>query len=315
MANCIIDNNFQHISRYTDYLLLNTLEVNLKYFLDNAFLKIGAWTDISIDQPQIFESSLSDLVVVNDPSYVNGQVWQGNRKGWVWENDISFEGNSPIQINGVIVNNNLTTNSYNIDYINGRVIFDSPINTDSKVKISHSYRNVQTYRASDAPWWQLLQSNSFEPNELVFNNNNWSIGSHHRVQMPCIIIDSVSRSQNMPFELGNKSLIIKQDVLFNVLAETKNERNQLLDILRVQQDNTIWLYDINKAAKNNHLPLDYNGFKNLTGLSYTDLVNTYKWGKVFFEQISLSEVESININLYEGIVRVTFEIIFDGFNT
>lgn len=315
MSTCSIDNAFQHVKNYTDYLLLNTLEVNLKYFLDNSFLKIGAWTDISVDQPQIFNSSLSDLVVVNDPSYQSGQVWQGNRKGWVWENDVSFNGEQPVQINGVIVNNNLINTNVNFDYINGRVIFDNPISSSSSVKISHSYRNVQTYRASDAPWWQLLQSDSFEPNDLVFNNNNWSIGPHHRIQMPCIIIDSVARSQNMPFELGNKSLIIEQDVIFNILSQTKNERNQLLDILRVQQDNTIWLYDVNKAAKNNKLPIDHNGYKNLAGLSYKDLVNTYRWGKIFFKNISLSEVQSLNINLFEGIVRVTFEIIFDGFNT
>jgi len=315
MSNCVINNKFQHINKYTDYLLLNTMEVNLKYFLDYAFLNIGAWTDISIDQPQIFASSLSNLTHVEDPAFQNGQVWQGNRKAWVWEEDINFLNNSPELINSVIVNDSVVSTSFNIDYTNGRLIFDNPISTNSEVKISHSYRNVQVYRASDTPWWQLLQSDSFEPNQISINNNDWSIGSYHRVQMPCIIIDAVARSQNLPFELGNKSLIIEQDVIFNILAESKNERNQLLDIIRVQQDNTIWLYDINKAAKNNVLPLDYNGFKNPSGLSYTNLVNNYKWGKMFFKNISLSEVQSFNINLFEGIVRVTFEIIFDGFNS
>jgi hypothetical protein len=108
--------------------------------------------------------------------------------------------------------------------------------------------------------------------------------------------------------------VVQQDVVFNVVSQSKNERNQILDILRLQQDNTIWLYDINKAAKNNELPLDHNGFKNLNGLNYIDLVNKYKWGKILFKNISLSEVQSWNINLYEGLVRVTFEIIFDGFN-
>lgn len=312
---CIITNKFQHIKRYTDVLLLNTLEVNLKYFLDYAFLSVGAWTDITVDQPQISSSSLSLLEPVKDPSYIDGSIWQGNRKDWVWENDIVFEDESPLTINSININGSTINSNYNIDYTNGRIILDNPINTSSTVKASHSFRDVQVYRASDAPWWQLLQSDSFQPNDLVFNNNNWSIGSYHRVQMPAIIIDSVSRSQNLPFELGNRALIIEQDVIFNVLAQSKNERNHLLDILRVQQDNTIWLYDINKAAKNNKLPLDHNGFKNLTGLSYPSLVNTYKWGKIFFKKISLFEVESWNMNLYEGLVRVTFEIIFDGFNT
>lgn len=312
---CIIQNKFKNIKKYTDNLILNTLEVNLKYFLDYALLNIGAWSDVALlNQPQISQSSLSKLTLLNDPSYPTGQVWQTNRKDIVWEEDIVFEGNSPIASPQIYVNNALNTN-YNIDYLNGRVIFNNPINTNSDVKGIYSYRNVQVYRSSEAPWWQLLQSNSFEPNDIVLNNNEWSIGPHHRIQMPSIVIDSVSRSQNLPFELGNTSLIVEQDVIFNILAQTKNERNQLLDILRVQQDNTIWLYDINKAAKNNKLPLDHNGYKNLTGFTYTNLVNNFKWGKVYFKKIVLSEVQSININLYEGLVRVTFEIIFDGFNS
>ena len=311
---CIINNKFQNIKRYTDNLILNTLEVNLKYYLDYAFLKIGAWTDIDIDQPQIFSSSLSSLSLYNDPSYVKGQIWQGYRKDWVWENELSFEDNHPFTIDSIQVNNNTINSGYNIDYINGRIVFDEPISDNSSVSVKHSFRNIQVYRSSDAPWWQILQSNSFDPKELIESNNDWSIGAYHRIQMPVIVIDAVSRSQNSPFELGNKSLVVQQDVVFNVVSQSKNERNQILDILRLQQDNTIWLYDINKAAKNNELPLDHNGFKNLNGLNYIDLVNKYKWGKILFKNISLSEVQSWNINLYEGLVRVTFEIIFDGFN-
>lgn len=310
--SCAINNKFQHIKRYTDNLILNTLEVNLKHFFDYAFLNIGAWSDVLMDQQQIVSGSLSLLNSIKDPSFSLNTVYQGNRKDWVWENEINFEDQSPLS--PIVFIDDNVENHYNVDYINGRVIFDNPISVNSEVKASYSYRNVQTHRSSDVPWWQLLQSNSFESNEIVSNNNDWSIGAFHRIQMPCVVIDSVARSQNLPFELGSRSLIIEQDVIFNILAESKNERNQLLDIIRTQQDNTIWLYDINKAAKNGNLPLDYNGYKNLTGLSYKNLVNNYKWGKIFFKNISLSEVQSINIKLYEGLVRVTFEIIFDGFN-
>lgn len=311
---CIINNKFQHVTKFTETLILNTLEVNLKYFLDNALLNIGAWTDITIDQPQINGNSISKLKSVSDPSFQDGVIWEGLRKDWVWENDVQFENHSPLTINSININGNNITTNYNIDYINGRIILDNPISQSSEVKVSYSFRNVQVYRASDSPWWQLLQSDSFDPSTLIYSNNNWSVGPHHRVQMPCIIIDSVARSKNLPFELGNRSLIIEQDVILNILAETKNERNHLLDILRLQQDNTIWLYDLNKAAQNNKLPLDHNGFKNLAGLSYNQLINQYKWGKILFKQISLAEVSSFHMNLYEGLVRITFEIIFNGFN-
>lgn len=311
---CIINNKFQHVNNYVDQLILNTLEVNLKSFLDNAFLHIGAWTDISFNNNTIYNTLSADkLMSVKDPSYADGCVWQSFRKDWLWERE-PFVSSSPIGNPVIKVNNAIVNNGFHIDYPNGRVIFVNPISVNSAVTASYSYRNIQTYRSSDAPWWQLLQYGSLQPPEITNQSGNWTIGSHHRIQMPCIVIDSVPRSRNLPHELGSKSLVVEQDIIFNVIAENKNDRNQILDIIRLQQDNTIWLYDINKAARDDKLSLNYLGDKNPNGLTYQNMVNEYKWAKTFFKNILLAEVQSIDIGLYEGLARATFEIIFDGFN-
>lgn len=311
---CIINNRLQHIQNYVDQLILNTLEVNLKAFLDNSFLHIGAWTDVLTSGDTIYNTSSPDrLSLIKDPSYPDGCVWKGFRKDWLWERQ-SFANQDPINNPVIKVNNSVVTNGFYIDYPNGRVVFTTPLSPNSNVQAQYSYRNIQTYRSSDAPWWQLLQYGSFQPPEIINQAGEWSIGPHHRIQMPCVIIDSVPRSRNLPHELGSKSLIVEQDVIFNVIAENKNDRNQLLDILRLQQDNTIWLYDINKAAREDKLPLNYLGDKNTNGLNYENLINQYKWAKTFFKNVVLAEVQSIDRGLYEGLARVTFEIIFDGFN-
>jgi hypothetical protein len=310
---CIINNKFQHVNNYVDQLILNTLEVNLKSFFDYALLSIGAWTDVSFNNNTIYNTISPDrLVSIKDPSYPDGCVWQSFRKDWLWERD-SFFGSSPIANPIIKVNNSIVNNGFYIDYPNGRVVFNNAISGNSNVTAAYSYRNIQTYRSSDAPWWQLLQYGSLQPSEVVNQSGSWTIGSHHRIQMPCIVIDSVPRSRNLPHELGSKSLIVEQDIIFNVMAETKNDRNQILDIIRLQQDNTIWLYDLNKAAREDKLPLNYLGNKNLNGLNYQNMINEYKWAKTFFKNILLSEVQSINVGLYEGLARATFEIIFDGF--
>ena len=310
---CSVINRLQHINNYVDQLILNTLEVNMKAFLDNALLHIGAWTDVTTGNNTIYNTSTPDkLSPIKDPSYDDGCVWKSFRKDWLWERE-AFADQDAI-INPVITVNNIVTTGFHIDYPNGRVVFITPVSPTSTVRAVYSYRNIQVYRSSDAPWWQLLQYGSLQPPEIVNQSGDWSIGPHHRIQMPCIVIDSVPRSRNMPHELGSKSLKIEQDLIFNVLAENKNDRNQLLDIIRLQQDNTIWLYDINKAAREDKLPLNYLGDKNTNGLTYENLINEYKWAKTFFKNVVLSEVQSVDMGLYEGLARATFEIIFDGFS-
>lgn len=314
MSNhCNVINKFQHVNNYVDQLILNTLEVNLKSFLDYAFLSIGAWTDVSFGNNTIYNTTSPDrLSLVKDLSYTDGCVWQGFRKDWLWERE-TFVGQ---QINNptIKVNNSVVNNNFHIDYPNGRVIFENPLPENSSVTASYNYRNIQVYRSSDAPWWQLLQYGSLQPPEITNRLGDWTIGPHHRIQMPCVVIDSVPRSRNLPHELGSKSLIIEQDIIFNIISENKNDRNQLLDIIRLQQDNTIWLYDINKVARDDKLPLNYLGDKNINGLTYTNMLNNYKWAKTFFKNVVLAEVQSLDKGLFEGLARVTFEIIFDGFN-
>ena len=318
---CTTNNRFQHVGSYTDQLILNSLETNLKLFLDHSFLKIGSWSDVLLDQENLITSPLCKLEMDEDPSFKRGRVWISARKDWVYDNSIVFNNlgflhtgpnRSPLTINSIKVNNEEVTSGYYIDYVNGRIIFDQSKAPSSTIKVSYSYANIQTYRSSDCNWWKIIESGIIEPKDMKSTGmGQWTIGPYHKVQMPCIVIDSVPRSRNLPYELGSKSLKIEQDVLFNILAENKNDRNQLLDIIRLHQDNTIWLFDTNKAAQDNKLPLNYNGSINAEGLSYSSLINTYKLAKAHIKSVTLSEILSVN-GIYEGVARATFEIIFDS---
>lgn len=310
--SCTVYNRFQHISSYTNQLILNSLEVNLKMFLDHAFLSIGSWSDVDINQTNLLTSSISKLEVDEDPSFKRGQSWVSAKKDWVYDTSIEYNEKNPITIDSVQVNNSTINTGYYIDYINGRIIFSQPKSPQSNIKVSYSYANIQTHRSSDCLWWKIVESGIIEPKDMKSTGyNQWTIGPYHKIQMPCIVIDAVPRARSLPYELGSKSLKIEQDVLFNVLAENKNDRNQLIDIIRLQQDNTIWLFDTNKAAQDNRLPLDHKGSKNPNGLTYLELINEYKWAKTHITNVTLSEIMSIN-GIYEGIARATFEIIFDS---
>jgi hypothetical protein len=314
MSDCNINTTFKNISSINNDLLLNILESNLKHYLDWAFLNIGAWFDVRISNETIYATnSHYKLLPVEDPSYIDGQVWQGIRKDWVWENGIVYHDSSPIVIGDIYVNGTPIYSGFVIDYPNGRILFDSPISTSSTVSLEYSYRFVQVYRANDAPWLNLLQYSSFRTDSLDIkqtDEGDWSIGNYHRVQMPCIIIESLPRSRSLPYELGSGSLVLEQDIMMYIFTENKNDRNKLLDIIRVQQDSVIYLYDTNRVAQDDNYPLDYNGSLKPGALMYPDLVTNYAWRKCWFKNISLTELSTQHPNLHSGAARITAEIIY-----
>lgn len=309
---------FKGVNTISEDLLLNIIEANFKTFFDWAFLNIGGWFDATIDEYTIYSSgfSPSTLVPVADEAYDDGQVWQSMRKDWIWETGCFMDDSEPVMISGLFIDSiyypHSSSGDYLIDYPNGRVIFNDPINTSSEVAINHSYRNIQVYRASDSPWFNTLQTYSFnasDPDIQRSADGNWSIGGNHRVQLPAIIIEPISRSQSRPFEIGSKSLIIQQDIGFYVLAESKNERNKILDILRLQQDHLITLYNTNSLAQSGEYPLDYNGDINPDGLMYPDMIANHSWRKCEIKNVNLYEIESIRPELHQGLARATLEII------
>lgn len=315
MSTCDSNLKFKGVTSIAQDLLLNILEANFKMYCDWAFLHIGAWFDVNINNNTLYGGNKHyRLLPVEDPSYANGRVWQGIRKDWVWEKGIFYNETSPIDIQNITVNSNIInkTNNFIIDYPLGRVIFNTTISPSSIVDLNYSYRFVQVHRSSENPWFNILQFSSFNTSNKDIqqtDNGEWSIGGQHRIQLPCIIIDPVARSRSRPYEIGNSLLWLEQDIAFYVLAENKNDRNKLLDILRLQQDTTLQLFDTNQVAQNDNYPLNYNGDIKNGALMYPDLVGLYPWRKCLIKNVSLFEIDSPHPNLHQGVARATLEII------
>lgn len=317
MTQCTPYTTFKNVDSISEDFLLNNLETNFKTFFDWAFLCIGAWFDAKIDEYNVYSSTVSNsqLFYTTDPEYIDGQVWQGIRKDWVWESGINFNNTSPIAISGAYIDNifySYPSGEFSVDYPNGRVIFDTPIPVSAKVEMNYSYRNIQTYRANDNPWFSQLQYGTYNNSDIDIQRNedgNWSISGNHRLQMPAIVIESVARSRSRPYELGNDNLILEQDIAFYVLTETKNERNKLLDIIRIQQDLTTMLYDTNALSKNDEYPLEWNGDLRNNPLMYPGIVNKYPWHKCFLKNVQLFEIDSPRPDFFMGMVKATAEII------
>ncbi len=315
---------FKGAVHYGDSFLMNMLEVNLKMWYDWSFLKIGSWVNVNIPTAGISGGDFSRLRLVKDENYTNGQVWESIKKDWVWEDTIDYidrDGTTrnPNTVGTPAVNGSPAAGAFKINYPLGRVIFDTAISTTATVKLSYAYRAVQVYRADDAPWFYEMQFDSNNAANNMFldsDNGTWSIGSHHRIQMPCIIIEAIPRADSRGYEIGNGSLVVNQDVLFHVLAETRNDRNKLVDIIRQQSDKGIWLFHVDNVIQEDDFPLNQNG--ELVGSkTYPELVadevdGGYRWRQCHMAKAVVSELQSIHPNLHEGTVRTTMEVVLGG---
>jgi hypothetical protein len=315
MSICDYNTKFKEAQNINDDFLLNILESNFKMYLDWSFLNIGAWLDARIGHDTIYGMyQYSRLVPVYDPAYVDGQVWQGIRKDWVWENNVDFHSNTPIDVQTVVVDGTVVpkAGNFTINYPLGRIIFNNPEGAGSNIEAAYSYRFVQIHRSSDSPWFNIIQQSSFNtanPDIARSDSGEWTIGANHRIQLPAIVIEALPRSRSVPYEIGSSSLKLEQDIAFYILAETKNDRNKLLDIIRLQQDSTIALFNTNSLARDDRYPLNYEGDIRGTPLMYPEIVDQYQWRRCWLKSVNLFEIDSPNPNLHQGMVRCTTEII------
>jgi hypothetical protein len=113
-----------------------------------------------------------------------------------------------------------------------------------------------------------------------------------------------------PYELGTTTNITLQDVFLHVFAESPVQRDNLINILLLQKDKSLRLYDINKVIKEGVQPLDHLGRPNPNRLNFNELItnNTYKNKYYNIKNVSLSELNIITAGLYNGIVRLSVEI-------
>jgi len=307
------------ITHYHEDNISNLLEVNLKLYYDWQFLCIGAWNEVQVDNSGAY-GDYSKLRPVKDRYFTEGKVWESSRKDWVWETGVNYVDtastiNDPLQIDNLSIDDVPAANSYYTNYPLGRIVFDTPVSINSKVQIDRSERFVQVLRANDAPWWTELQYGTYEIDEqfLSYESGEWSIGSHHRIQMPCIIIECLPQGNNRGYELGGDSQIVTRNIAFHILAEDSVTRNNLMDTINLQGDLSFHLFDSNTLATDGDYALDYRGERTGSKM-YTDFIDTqinggHRYQPCRMTDSVISQVRQLHLRLFEATIRTTMEII------
>ena len=314
--------SFIGVDKYNANTITTQLENNLVSFIDDGLLKIGAFGTVSAPLSNIHGSNMHILKPSNDVHNTANTLWQTSRKNWVHEN-ITGVNYTPLAFSGVNVGGSFyaaptgnSTVGYTVNYKEGGILLNNAISRSSTVTASYSYKLFNVEVANKSRIWKNLQSDSFAaPN---FNNNYYSSGdynvpSEHRTQLPTIIVESVNRSKNTPFQLGDHSLLSKQTVLIHVLSENKDDRDKINDILNRQQGRYIHLYDINKLIESGTYPLNFNGSVNTDRLEYDDILNNtdYRLMSTRFDKITVSEMKFYGLDLHGSTIQIDNELILN----
>lgn len=318
--------NFLNLKGFTDVFettLNNELQDNVIEFLDWGLLEKGNYFNVTLGETAPNGQDYSLLRISSNDHFVSGQAWEGFRKNWIWQSGVSYNpppivgtNNTIPGISGVYVNDTFypstTTGTYahEVDYFNGRIIFDNPIPTGSKVQAEYSYKYINVIYANNLPWLREIQYRTYEPTQAFLNlqKGDFILPAEMRVQLPAIAVEIVPRRTLRGYQLGGGQFV-DTDILFHCIAEDEMTRNKLIDIISLQNDKTILMFNSNTVANSGDFPIDYRGIPVSGALRYPDLLNKYANNRIRFKNAIVQGMDLINTNFYAGIVRITAEVI------
>lgn len=305
--------------------LLESLGQNMVMFFDWGFTNAGAFNNIKLNNLDINGGSKAELKPVNDPNYSVGKVWQLPSKNLVWESGVY--NNSSINISGVYLNSSflpLNTSgnyAYNIDYRNGRVIFNSGLPLSSSLKMEYSCRLIDIKEARESKLMQYMQLDNYDLSTTQYINNSGeaSILSQNKIQLPHIAIEVSPNIDSRPYEIGSFTEYRDIDILCHIFSKEYTYKNKIGDILINQKDKGFFLLDLDTIAKSGDFPLDYRGYKKSSVKNYSQLADTsnYREYQARFKNTYVSSNTYINYNfkdligngVHHLVIRMTLEII------
>lgn len=258
-----------------EYKLRALSKMNLKLFIDYAFLRESAYSNVTSGS-LFYDGTPMSLLVPDIQSDTNfglpaGSVWQSPFRQWVYESGVVRDGtiinNSPpivasgVYIQGAFRPTNDPVFPHSIDYINGRIIFDDPIPLTSSIHSDFSYREVRFGFESEFnnQFNNGFLESKFTTNPLTSSQIVYPSGSSQ--PFPAIFMEHDMRDHEA-YELGNRSLVIKDTINLDIFALNDFQRDNIVDILSSQARKTIPIIDFN------YIPLPLSGIYNTLSPEY-----------------------------------------------
>ena len=305
------------LSNAQDSTLSNILLDNFIALYDWGFLDRGQFYNIEIPESGIYGGDKHKLRLAEDPNYLDGQVWEGYRKNWVWESGISATTEQPISISGVFVDNTFyatgnVTKPFYIDYPNGRVVFDTAITSTSTVQLEYSHKWVQIVPAQGVPWFRKIQQRSFRNEEdfQVSSSGGWVQLGQTRIQLPAVAIEVIPARSMQGYQLGGGQWI-NSDIVFYVISENHWECTNLMDSILYQNDRTVHLFNPTAVAISGVLPYNYRNELNENAIPsglYPNMIDDFYYNRCWISESRGSEISQLSPDLYVGSTRCSTQV-------
>ena len=291
--------NLKGFNSVHDPTVSNEILDSLVEFFDWGLLQKGNYFNVELGETDRQGNDLSRLSVSKSRSFTQGSAWDAINPNWVWQSGVEHSP-QPLIPDGIYLDDNFLpldslTNPYYIDYYNGRVVFESPIPSSSKVQVVHSYKWINVdYANSIGTMKSILEQEDTLPPELT-------------VKLPLISIEVVNRNKMTGYELGGGQWIDTM-VLFYCIARNEPIKNRMVDIVSYQNDKSIFTFNSMKIAQNGDFPLDQNGTPKDDALNFKELVAQYPRYKLRFSNVSTSSMTMKENNLFGGVVKMDVEL-------
>lgn len=276
----------------------DNLRQSLYNYIDNELLKAGAYTNIVSGQKNNKGKDLSLFYPVSDTTLFpsDGHVWQSAFHNFVYQSNIQNTP-APSVISGVYIDGVFTPkgNNLHIDYMNGRIMLNSPISTSSIVQADFSYKEysfIQPTEDKNPSNYSHYKDNSkiyLDPIPAETNS----------IHIPALFIELDDASE-VGFQFGgtHESLPI-----FKVTILTNNQ-NKLLNfasIITNLSTKSIPIVDSNLGPK-----FDF----------YGDLSESYNFSNWCLQESGFAWVKSVNYNrFYDSSSQNIEPTLFGGFLT
>lgn len=309
-----------------EYKLRSLLKLNLKLFLDMHFLREGSF--ISVSSGSLFYDGSDMSVLLPDTTADNtyfglsdGQVWQSPFRQLVYESGVPLDGTNvsapPVPASGVYIEGafrptNDPVFGHTIDYINGRIIFNSPQSLNLKVNAAYCAREVRVGFEHDfnQQFQRGFLESKYATNPLTSMQLVYPSGQAQ--PFPAVFIEVDNRSMT-PYELGNRSAIIRDKVILHVWALDDMQRDNIVDILTSQWRKSLPIINFNRA------PIPLSGIYNTLSPEYVPyqemlknnkLITTIGSGVPVQYMAYITDINAENINVAQEYERaiVTYEV-------
>jgi hypothetical protein len=276
------------------------IKANLKFFLEDLFLRNGFYTNVSAGEIGINGNDISLMlpgdIVYSQPDAVSSipnKVFQSAFKNWTHEDGIPSSESGvlpPTVASGVTVNGTFYAQAttvgafaHGIDYPNGRVIFDTPLAGTPTVQADFSYKTVLVDGANvfENERKPILIETAYKDNPRATGVDIYP-GVDSRT-LPGVFIDILRRT-NSGYELGTRNPVKDFFGVLHIWSRDEYTRDLIEDVISDEYRQVLLGIDFNTAPD----PLLGHGFKNQAFPGYRALAN--QWGPHFWRRIYIEEM-------------------------